>query len=105
MQSIQRIRILDATIFPVPKHLAHVSPGSGGCVQTAGIEIQLEYDLHSGQFLNFQVGLGRNNDKTFGTNCLDTLRLDNLCIRDSGYFSSEDLDQMDLACTIYHDLS
>ena len=52
----QRIRILDATIFQVPKHLAHVYPGSGGCAQTAGIKIQLEYDLHSGQFLNFQIG-------------------------------------------------
>ncbi|MCQ6331869.1 hypothetical protein, partial [Bacillus cereus] len=24
--------------------------------------------------LNFQVGPGKNNDKTFGTECLDTLR-------------------------------
>ena len=55
----QRIRILDATIFQVPKHLAHVYPGSGGCAQTAGIKIQLEYDLHSGQFLNFQIGPGK----------------------------------------------
>ncbi|MEC3152813.1 IS4 family transposase [Bacillus cereus] len=91
----QRIRILDATIFQVPKHLAHVYPGSGGCAQTAGIKIQLEYDLHSGQFLNFQVGPGKNNDKTFGTECLDTLRPGDLCIRDLGYFSLEDLDQMD----------
>ncbi|AIE37247.1 IS4-like element IS231C family transposase [Bacillus thuringiensis] len=91
----QRIRILDATIFQVPKHLAHVYPGSGGCAQTAGIKIQLEYDLHSGQFLNFQVGPGKNNDKTFGTDCLDTLRPGDLCIRDLGYFSLEDLDQMD----------
>jgi hypothetical protein len=55
----QRIRILDATIFQVPKHLAHVYPGSGGCAQTAGIKIQLEYDLHSGQFLNFQIYPGK----------------------------------------------
>jgi hypothetical protein len=88
----QRIRILDATIFQVPKHLAHVYPGSGGCAQTAGIKIQLEYDLHSGQFLNFQIGPGKNNDKTFGTECLDTLRPSDLCIRDLGYFSLEDLD-------------
>ncbi|EJQ37519.1 transposase for insertion sequence element IS231D [Bacillus wiedmannii] len=91
----QRIRILDATIFQVPKHLAHAYPGSGGCAQTAGIKIQLEYDLHSGQFLNFQVGPGKNNDKTFGTECLVTLRPGDLCIRDLGYFSLEDLDQMD----------
>ncbi len=70
----QRIRILDATIFQVPKHLTSVYPGLGGCVQTAGIKIQLEYDLHSGQFLNFQVGPAKNNDKTFGTECLATWR-------------------------------
>ena len=91
----QRIRILDATIFQVPKHLASVYPGSGGCAQTAGIKIQLEYDLHSGQFLNFQVEPGKNNDKTFGTECLATLRPGDLCIRDLGYYSLDDLDQMD----------
>ncbi|MDF9547300.1 IS4 family transposase [Bacillus cereus] len=91
----QRIRILDATIFQVPKHLANVYPGSGGCAQTAGIKIQLEYDLHSGQFLNFQVEPGKNNDKTFGTECLSTSRPGDLCIRDLGYYSLDDLDQMD----------
>lgn len=39
----QQIHILDATIFKVPKHLASVYPSSGGCAQTAGIKIQLEY--------------------------------------------------------------
>ncbi|PFL06462.1 IS4 family transposase [Bacillus thuringiensis] len=91
----QQIRILDATIFQVPKHLASVYPGSGGCAQTAGIKIQLEYDLHSGQFLNFQVEPGKNNDKTFGTECLATLRPGDLCIRDLGYYSLDDLGQMD----------
>ncbi|EEK53362.1 Transposase for insertion sequence element IS231B [Bacillus cereus BGSC 6E1] len=42
-----RIHILDATIFQVSKHLAHIYPGAGGCAQTAGIKIQLEYDLHN----------------------------------------------------------
>jgi hypothetical protein len=58
-------------------------------------KIQLEYDLHSGQFLNVDVGAGKKNDKTFGTTCLSTLRPGDLCIRDLGYFSLEDLDQMD----------
>ncbi len=48
----QRIRIFRCDDFSkYQKHLAHVYPGSGGCAQTAGIKIQLEYDLHSGQFL------------------------------------------------------
>ncbi|OTW46855.1 IS4 family transposase, partial [Bacillus thuringiensis serovar silo] len=97
----KRIRIMDATMFQVPNTLEHIYPGSGGCAQTAGIKIQLEYDLHSGQFLNFQVGPGKNNDKTFGTECLDTLRPGDLCIRDLGYFSLEDLDQMDQRGTYY----
>ena len=97
----KRIRIMDATMFQVPNTLEHIYPGSGGCAQTAGIKIQLEYDLHSGQFLNFQVGPGKSNDKTFGTECLDTLRPGDLCIRDLGYFSLEDLDQMDQRGTYY----
>ncbi|WP_142238891.1 IS4 family transposase, partial [Bacillus cereus] len=44
---------------------------------------------------------GKNNDKTFGTECLDTLRPGDLCIRDLGYFSLEDLDQMDQRGTYY----
>ncbi|MEB9651315.1 transposase, partial [Bacillus cereus] len=47
-----RIRILDATIFQVPKHLAHVYPGSGGCAQTAGIKIQLGVPPHAHQLKN-----------------------------------------------------
>ncbi|EJR89770.1 IS4 family transposase [Bacillus cereus] len=97
----KRIRIMDATMFQVSHTLEHIYLGSGGCAQTAGIKIQLEYDLHSGQFLNFQVGPGKNNDKTFGTECLDTLRPGDLCIRDLGYFSLEDLDQMDQRGTYY----
>ncbi len=73
------------------RDLAAIYPGSGGCAQTAGIKIQLEYDLHSGKFLNFQMAPGKNNDKTFGTECLDTLRPGDLCIRDLVYFHLRDL--------------
>ncbi len=91
----ERICILDATVFQVPNALENIYPGSGGCAQTAGIKIQLEYDLYSGKFLDFQVGPGKNTHKTFGTERLDTLRPRELCIRDLGYFSLEDLDQID----------
>lgn len=79
----------------MPKHLASMYPRSGGCAHTAGIKIQLEYDLHIGQFLNVQIEPGKNNDKTFGTECLSTLLPSDLCIRDLGYYSLDDLDQMD----------
>ncbi|WP_212774834.1 IS4 family transposase [Polycladomyces abyssicola] len=97
----QRIRILDSTTFQIPDSFKEDYPGAGGCGHTAGVKIQLEYELHSGQFLNLQVEPGKNNDKTFGTTCLDTLRPGDLCIRDLGYFSLVDLDQMDQRGVFY----
>lgn len=64
---------MDATIFQVPNTLEHIYPGSGGCALAASIKIQLEYNLHSRKFLNFQVGPGKNNNKTFSTKYLDIL--------------------------------
>lgn len=66
-----------------------------------GLNSGYQYDLHSGKFLDFQVGPGKNNDKTFGTECLDTLRPGELCIRDLGCFLLENLDQMDQRGTYY----
>ncbi len=51
----------------------------------------MEYDLLSGQFLNVQIGPGKNNDKTYGTNCLKTIEEGDLCLRDLGYFDLGDL--------------
>ena len=56
-----------------------------------GVKIQLEYDLLSGQFLNVQLGPGKNNDKTYGTICLETVEKGDLCLRDLGYFDLSDL--------------
>ncbi|WP_108308305.1 IS4 family transposase, partial [Metalysinibacillus jejuensis] len=87
----KRIRILDATIFQLPDAFAHDYQGSGGSSNTAGVKIQLEYDLLSGQFLNVHVGPGKNNDKTYGTICLQTVEASDLCLRDLGYFDLGDL--------------
>ncbi len=58
-----RIRILDSTTFQVPDSLTEHYPRAGGCGHTAGVKIQLEYDLHSGQFLNMDIGAGRRTTK------------------------------------------
>ena len=55
------------------------------------MKIQLEYDLLSGQFLNVQLGPGKNNDKTYGTICLETVKAGDLCLRNLGYFDLGDL--------------
>ncbi|MEH7456435.1 IS4 family transposase [Bacillus sp. JJ1127] len=86
-----RIRILDATVFQLPDTFATDYQGSGGSSNTAGVKIQLEYDLLSGQFLNVQLGPGKNNDKTYGTICLETVEKGDLCLRDLDYFDLSDL--------------
>jgi hypothetical protein len=91
VSAFERIRILDATVFQLPDSFATDYQGSGGSRNTAGVKIQLEYDLLSGQFLNVQLGPGKNNDKTYGTICLEIVEADDLCLRDLGYFDLGDL--------------
>ncbi|KIP25962.1 hypothetical protein BG10_2 [Bacillus thuringiensis serovar morrisoni] len=49
----RRIRVLDSTHFQIPDKFTSIYQGSGGSGQNAGVKIQLEYDLLSGQFFMF----------------------------------------------------
>ncbi|MGF9956600.1 IS4 family transposase, partial [Bacillus mycoides] len=85
------IRILDSTAFQLPDVFSSVYPGAGGCSHKAGIKIQLEYDLLSGQFLHIHTGPGKQHDRTYGSLCVPTVKANDLCIRDLGYFHLKDL--------------
>ncbi|OFE00323.1 IS4 family transposase [Bacillus mycoides] len=87
----KRIRILDSTAFQLPDVFSSVYPGAGGCSHTAGVKIQLEYDLLSGQFLHIHTGPGKQHDRTYGSLCAPTVTANDLCIRDLGYFHLKDL--------------
>ncbi|ANP80134.1 transposase [Bacillus sp. B25(2016b)] len=87
----KRIRILDSTAFQLPNIFSSVYPGAGGCSHTAGMKIQLEYDLLSGRFLHIHTGPGKQHDRTYGSLCVPTVKEDDLCIRDLGYFHLKDL--------------
>ncbi|ANP80137.1 transposase [Bacillus sp. B25(2016b)] len=87
----KRIRILDSTAFQLPDPFSFVYPGAGGCSHTAGVKIQLEYDLLSGQFLHIHTGSGKQHDRTYGSLCAPTVTANDLCIRDLGYFHLKDL--------------
>lgn len=91
----RRIRILDATTFQLPDTFTSAYQGCGGSSHTAGVKIQLEYDLLSGQFLHVDTGPGKNNDRTYGSVCLETVQQKDLCIRDLGYLDLNDLAIMD----------
>ncbi|EOO12408.1 IS4 family transposase [Bacillus cereus] len=87
----KRIHILDSTAFQLPDLFSFVYPGAGGCSHTAGVKIQLEYDLLSGQFLHIHTGPGKQHDRTYGSLCAPTVTANDLCIRDLGYFHLKDL--------------
>ncbi|MED2440615.1 IS4 family transposase, partial [Bacillus thuringiensis] len=87
----KRIRILDSTAFQLPDIFSTIYPGAGGCSHTAGMKIQLEYDLLSGQFLHIHTGPGKQHDRTYGSLCVPTVTTNDLCIRDLGYFHLKDL--------------
>jgi hypothetical protein len=78
-------------VFQLPGQFATDYQGLGGSSNKADMKIQLEYDLFSGQFINVQLGPGKNNDKTYGTICLETIEAGDLCLRDLGYFDLVDL--------------
>nr|WP_275402116.1 transposase [Shimazuella alba] len=67
-----RIRILDSTSFQLPDSLAEHYPGSGESSHAAGVKILLEYDLHSGQFLNVDMGARKGDDRLFNPVCFPT---------------------------------
>ncbi|MED1671921.1 IS4 family transposase, partial [Brevibacillus laterosporus] len=96
-----RIRILDSTTFQLPDIFASAYKGFGGSSHTAGVKIQLEYDLLSGQFLHVEAGPGKQNDRTYGSICLETVQKNDLCIRDLGYFDLQDFEHMDMRGAYY----
>ncbi|MBJ8050424.1 transposase, partial [Bacillus cereus group sp. N18] len=55
----ERILVLDSTTFQVPDRFATTYPGAGGCSHTAGVKIQLEYDLLSGKFSDVEIEPGK----------------------------------------------
>lgn len=87
MDLFQRIRILDSTSFGVSPNQYQAFKGYHG----SGVKIQLEYDLKSGEFLQFVLQEQKEPDQSFAYQIQDTVEPGDLCIRDLGYFSTQDL--------------
>lgn len=96
-----RIRILDSTVFQLPDPYADRYQGSGGSSHTAGMKIQLEYELKTGEFLQVEVGPGKNNDGLYGSKRAKTVEMNDLCIRDLGYFCLEDFEEIEQRGAFY----
>lgn len=92
-----RIRVLDSSGFGLPPPCADRYKGSTG----AGLKVQLEYDLLSGDFLHLEVQDGIIADKTFGSSLADSLRPKDLILRDLGYFTYMNLLEIELHDAFY----
>ena len=90
ISTFNRIRILDATVFQLPDHFATDYQGSGGGSNTAGVKINSNMIYLVVNFLTCSLDQ-KNNDKTYGTICLETVEAGDLCLRDLGYFDLGDL--------------
>ena len=89
-----RIRILDSTAFQLPAQYASSYKGVGGGGSEAGVKIQLEYELISGEFLETAVRDGTSSDCRYGQERTQTLEPGELSLRDLGYFSIYDLEKL-----------
>lgn len=85
-----RIRILDSTTFELPGTYGDDYKG----FSKSGVKIQLEYDLLNGEFLHLDVQNGRDNDANYAKAIQDTVKANDLFLRDLGYFSVDLLKQI-----------
>ena len=86
----KRIRILDSSGFNLPADYSEYEGTSG-----SGVKIQLEYELYQGNFLHLLVQEGKESDSKYPKVILDSIQPGDLCLRDLGYFSVENLMDID----------
>lgn len=94
-----RIRILDSTSFQLPSSYSEIYKGFGGGGSEAGVKIQLEYELLSGEFLGMTVDNATSNE--YGQERTKTLQAGDLVLRDLGYHDIGDLENISLREAYY----
>jgi hypothetical protein len=97
----KRIRIVDSTAFQVPEIYKNEYSGSSGRSQPSEVKIQLEYELKTGNFMHVDIGPGKGNDNIFGSKIKDTFRPEDLSLRDLGYFSFKDFEDLESKKGVY----
>lgn len=80
------VRIKDSSKFTLPKSLVESYPGFGGFNRSSGMmNIQYEYDIKSGNWINLEMTKATRNDQQDSKETLDSIRPGDLLIRDLGY--------------------
>lgn len=81
-----RVTILDCTKFDISENLKEILPGFGGSASKAGVCIQYELDVKSGEVNDLSIQSGKISDKKYAMHMIDSVQSGDLTIRDLGYF-------------------
>lgn len=93
---IQRILIEDASSQVMPKaNAAAFSAHGNHHGETAGVKIDLAYDLLTGSIVSHSLNGATEQDKTIGKELLTEIRRGDLVLRDMGYFSLSEFTAID----------
>ena len=84
-KTFNRVLIKDSTKFDVSENLAKQLPGSGGNASKAGVCIQYEFGLKSGEVNDLSIGPSNCNDTTDTRATIAKVKEGDLIIRDLGY--------------------
>jgi hypothetical protein len=95
--AIQRIVIEDASSQVMPKSNAEAFPAHGNHHgETAGVKIDLAYDLLTGSIVSHGLHAATEQDKSIGKDLVIEVRRGDLVLRDMGYFSLSEFTAIEL---------
>jgi hypothetical protein len=82
----KRVLIKDSTKFDLPEKLKDILPGFGGSASKAGVSIQYEFNVTSGEVNDLSVHPAKLSDNKDAMKTIDLVKEGDLTIRDLGYF-------------------
>lgn len=83
----KRVIIKDSTKFDLPQSLKEILPGFGGCASKAGVSIQYEFNIKSGEVNDLSIYPAKRPDHKDAMQSIDLVREGDLTLRDLGYFA------------------
>ena len=84
LEPFNRVFLEDSTCLNLPKNLAKYFPGPG---ESSTARIQYRIDMKQGTTSHFELQSFRDNDQKFSGDILEDLKVNDLVIRDLGYWS------------------
>ena len=82
------VKLKDSTRFSLPENLKDAYPGNSGRGCEAGMHIQFEFDLKSGQVCDINPTSTLRQDQADASETVNDITTGSLIIRDLGYFST-----------------